>query len=87
VKTKIQPAAKPELAEEHILRSADPAEARLRLSGAHVWAIVGYWRAVDRDAGAVARDYGIPLEAVRAALTYYEQHKAVIDARLAANAA
>lgn len=73
--------------DEHIIRSADPAEARLRLSGTHVWAIVGYWRAVHGDAARVARDYRVPLEAVRAALAYYEQHKPVIDARLAANVA
>jgi hypothetical protein len=29
----------------------------------------------------------VPLAAVRAALAYYHQHQAVIDARLAANAA
>jgi uncharacterized protein (DUF433 family) len=80
-------ASKTTLVDAHIIRSADPAEARLRHSGTHVWAIVGYWRAVGRDGARVARDYRLPPEAVRAALAYYEQHKPVIDARLAANVA
>ena len=75
------------LRDKHIIRSVDPSEARLRLSGTHVWAIVGYWRAVRGDVARVARDYGLPPEAVQAALAYYEQHKPVIDARLAANVA
>lgn len=73
--------------EEHILPSADPGEARLRLSGTHVWAIVGYWRAVGGDAARVAHAYSVPTEAIDAALAYYKRHKPVIDARLAANVA
>jgi hypothetical protein len=34
----------------------------------------------------VARDYGVSREAVEAAITYYRQHKHLIDARLIANA-
>jgi uncharacterized protein (DUF433 family) len=75
------------LLDEHIIPTADPSEARLRGYGIHVWAIVGYWRAVQGDAACVARDYAVPLDVVRAALAYYERHKPVIDARLAANVA
>lgn len=73
--------------QEHVIPSADPAEARLRSSGTHVWAIVGYWRAVGGDTQRVASAYRVPLEAVQAALVYYEKHKPLIDARLAANVA
>jgi uncharacterized protein (DUF433 family) len=52
-----------------------------------IWAIVGHWRAVDEDGARVAQSYRIPREAVEAALAYYRRHAAVIDARLAANAA
>ncbi|MBI4498192.1 MAG: DUF433 domain-containing protein [Chloroflexi bacterium] len=64
-----------------------PDDVRLKPSGVPVWAIVGQYLALDRDAAQVARDYGIPLEAVEAALAYYERHQAVINGRLAANAA
>lgn len=61
------------------------AEARLKESGISVWAIIGQLWAEGRDALRVAEDYEIPLEAVEAALAYYDQHRAVIDDRLAAN--
>lgn len=64
-----------------------PAEALLRDSGVHVWAIVGQWQAAGRDASYVAESYELPLEAVLAALAYYRQNMAVIEARLAANVA
>jgi len=64
-----------------------PGGARLRDSGVHVWALVGHWRyATDGNAAAVAHDYDLPEEAVRAALAYYERHKGAIDARLDENA-
>jgi len=64
-----------------------PGDARLRDSGVHVWALVGHWLyATDSDAVAVARDYDLPEEAVRAALAYYGRHKGAIDARLDENA-
>jgi uncharacterized protein (DUF433 family) len=65
----------------------DPANARLRETGVPVWALVGYHRAVDGDADRVAADYELPREAVEAALAFYKQHRAAIDARLSANAA
>lgn len=62
-------------------------EARLRDYGVSIWALVGYWEAVGRDLARVAHDYRLPEEAVRAALAYYRRSRAVIDARIEANAA
>jgi uncharacterized protein (DUF433 family) len=64
-----------------------PEEARLVQSGVSVWAIIGYLPAVGGDLKQVALAYDIPIEAVIAALAYYEKHKPAIDARLAENAA
>ncbi len=61
------------------------AEARLKESKISVWAIIGQLRAEGRDVQRVAEDYLIPVEAVEAALAYYQQHQAVIDDRLVAN--
>jgi len=63
------------------------AEARLRDSARPIWALVAYWHAAAQDAQRVADDYQIPLPAVDAAISYYRRHKAVIDARIAANVA
>ncbi len=63
------------------------AEARLVESGISVWALIGYYEAVGRDAATVAHDYHIPIEAVQAALAYYEAHPVEIAVRLAENAA
>ena len=65
----------------------DVAEARLKEFGISVWALIGYLRIVDGDPARVAEDYRVPEEAVMAAVAYYQQHQAAIDARLAANAA
>ena len=64
-----------------------PADVRLRELCVPVWALVDYWRAADEDLQRVAADYHLAEEAVEAALAYYERHQAVIDARIAANAA
>ncbi len=61
------------------------AETRLKESKISVWAIIGQLRAEGRDVQRVAEDYLIPVEAVEAALAYYQQHQAVIDDRLVAN--
>jgi uncharacterized protein (DUF433 family) len=61
-------------------------EARLVEYGVPVWALVGHYHAVGADAAWVAEDYELPLPAVEAALACYRMHKAVIDARIAANA-
>jgi len=50
-----------------------------------VWALIGHLDVVDGDVDQVAHDYGIPREAVDAALAYYKRHKASIDARLVLN--
>jgi uncharacterized protein (DUF433 family) len=68
-------------------RKRGVAEARLAESKIAVWALVGYLRMVDGDIARVAADYDLPREAVDAALAYYRQHRAAIDARLAANGA
>lgn len=68
-------------------RRPGPDEARLHQYGVHVWALVGHFQAIGGDAAQVARDYHVPVEAVEAALAYYQKHKCLIDARLAANAA
>jgi len=48
--------------------------------------LIAYWHAAARDTQRVADDYQIPLRAVDAAISYYQRHKAVTDARIAANA-
>jgi uncharacterized protein (DUF433 family) len=62
------------------------AEARIVGYGVPVWALISHYRAVGMSAQQVASDYELPLGAVEAALAYYELHRAVIDARLEANA-
>jgi len=65
-----------------------PADARLKESGAAVWAIVEYLHAaVGGDLEQAARDYEIPIEAARAVLAYYGRNRSIIDARIAVNAA
>ena len=62
------------------------AEARLKRYGVAVWALIGQLPARANDLAQVARDYDVPLEAAEAAYAYYQRHRAVIDARLSANA-
>jgi uncharacterized protein (DUF433 family) len=65
-----------------------PDDARLRGYGVSVWTLVGYWRdVVSKDVDKVADDYEVPVDAVRAALAFYERNRELIDARLALNAA
>lgn len=59
---------------------------RLKDHGVSVWAIVGYWKTVGEDIQKVAAAYVVPPEAVEAALAYYNQHRELIDDRLATNA-
>ena len=62
--------------------------ARLKESGVSVWAIIGYlYQAADGDIELVARDYDLPVEAIRAAIEFYNAHTEAIDERLAANSA
>jgi uncharacterized protein (DUF433 family) len=66
---------------------AGAAEWRLKEYGPAVWALVGHWYGVERDAAQVAHDYQVPLEAINAALAYYRRNRAAIDTRLEENAA
>lgn len=52
-------------------------------AGVSVWALIGYLRGTGQDAQRVAADYDLPLAAVEAATAYYQQHKALIDSRIA----
>ena len=61
-----------------------PADVRTT-EGVHVWALIGYLPAVGNDIAQTARDYELPVEAVEAAVAYYETHREVIDGRLEAN--
>ncbi len=63
------------------------ADARLRTYGVSVWALIGYLHVVDNSVARVAEDYGLPGEAVEAALAYYRHHRQPIDARLLLNTA
>ena len=60
-------------------------EAHLKDSGVPVWALIGYLPAVGGVVERVAVDYDLPVEAVEAALAYYQQHRSIIDARIEAN--
>jgi uncharacterized protein (DUF433 family) len=57
----------------------------LRDFGVPVWALIGHLRATGGSTAEVAVDYEVPVEAVNAALAYYELHRSLIDERLAAN--
>jgi uncharacterized protein (DUF433 family) len=63
------------------------AYARLAEYGTHIWALIGHLPAAQNDPAQVARDYHIPAEAMEAALAYYHEHRAAIDAKLEADAA
>jgi uncharacterized protein (DUF433 family) len=79
-----------ELIAEYIEQSPHaPGAADVRIKGdaVPVWALIGHYEATGRDAAEVARGYRIPREAMEAALAYYERHRAVIQARIEANAA
>ena len=73
--------------EENPLRPG-PADARLKESGVAVWALISYLeRAVGGDIEQAASDYEVPVPAVEAARAYYRRNRALIDARIALNAA
>jgi uncharacterized protein (DUF433 family) len=61
--------------------------ARVKGYGVSVWSLIAHLHAVDGDVARVAADYALPCEAVEAAIAYYQRHKSLIDARIAANAA
>jgi uncharacterized protein (DUF433 family) len=61
------------------------ADAVLAEYGVSVWALVGAIILAGSTADEVAEGYAVPREAVDAALAYYQQHRSVINARIAAN--
>jgi uncharacterized protein (DUF433 family) len=63
-------------------RKRDPAEARLVPSGTPVWSLIGYLIGVDWDRERTARDYGIPREAVDAAISYFREHESDLTPRI-----
>ena len=78
--------------EELIARyiEADPrrpgeGNARLKDAGPSVWAIIGHLEGAHGDVRQTADDYDLAPVAVEAARAYYLRHRAVIDARRAAN--
>ena len=64
-----------------------PHEARVRDRGVAVWALIGYWRAVNFDTEAAARAYHLPREAMEAVLALYRRYGQYVDARLLLNEA
>jgi uncharacterized protein (DUF433 family) len=77
-----------ELIDQYIERNPHKpgvANARLKRYGVAVWALVGLFKGTNGDIAQVAQDYGVPVEAVQAALAYYRRHQAEVDARIAGN--
>lgn len=64
-----------------------PADVRIKGYGQAIWALIGDLPLYQGDLQALADDVNLPLEAVEAAEVYYRRHRAVIDARIAANSA
>lgn len=62
-----------------------PERAYLRDSGGHVWALIEHLQKVDPDPRKLAEEFDVPYEAVKAALAYYQLHKARIDAKILLN--
>lgn len=57
--------------------------AQVKEAGVEVWALVAYYQGgAAGDVGEVARAYDIPIDAVRAALAYYDREQDLVDARL-----
>lgn len=63
--------------------------ARLVAYGVPVWALIGYMADVDDESeiARTAHDYHLPIEAVRAAVTFYREHTCQIDTLLDTNSA
>ncbi len=62
-----------------------PAEALVLPRRVSVWALIELWRLDGENLLAVAEEYGLPTEAVDAAVAYYRQHAADVDARIERN--
>lgn len=59
------------------------AEARLKHYYVPVRALIGDWPLANGDPAALASAYAVPIEAVEAALAYYQRYRSAIDDRLA----
>lgn len=73
-----------ELIAKYIVRNPDgrgPDRAET-VYGISVWTIIGYLRAAGATGADVAAEYDLPEVAIRAALAYYRQNQALIDARI-----
>ncbi|HLY66058.1 MAG TPA: hypothetical protein VKU60_11040, partial [Chloroflexota bacterium] len=55
-------------------------------SAVPVWAIIGYLPVVDWEAKAAAKAYHVPIEAIDAAIAYYQRNQRLIDHRIGENA-
>jgi hypothetical protein len=80
-----------ELIAEYILVDPDQGDvedARLVRSGVPVWALIGYLHPnfERQEWDDAAQAYQIPVDAVHAAVAFYDRHKHAIDTRIAANA-
>lgn len=62
-------------------------DAVVRGVGVSVWILIEAYRASDGDTERVAQAWNLPREAVDAALAYYAEHTAAIDARINAQRA
>jgi uncharacterized protein (DUF433 family) len=72
---------------EHIDTSWGRADARLKRAGVSVWSLIGYLRAFDGDSERVRQAFALSPGEMAAALAYYQQNKAYIEARLLLNRA
>lgn len=68
-------------------RKPGEAEARLREYAIPIWAIVGDLPLSHGDVQELALAFEVPNDAIDAALAYYKEHRAAIDARIAENVA
>lgn len=67
-----------------------PADARLTDFGIPIWALIGYLQAAaGGDVAQAAAAYRVPVDAIRAAVAYYNRtrNRPLIDALIALNAA
>jgi uncharacterized protein (DUF433 family) len=87
LESKIDPKADDLLVDQYIVRNPNgqgPDEAAT-IWGVSVWALIGHMREPENTIARTAADYDLPEVAVRAALAYYRENRALIDARLLVN--
>jgi uncharacterized protein (DUF433 family) len=66
-------------------RRPGPAEAWVLPLGVPVWVLVGRLQLEEWNLERIATDHRLPLEAVRAAVAYYQRHQAAIDEQIERN--